>query len=798
LFIKFEKMNVWERLAGIILRNKLVFLFFILGTTVFFVTQWKYVRISYTQKSILPEDDPYAQEYARFRKVFSNDNNLILIGIKDTALFTKEKLQAWNDLSRDFKKFDEVEQVFSIENLKVLKKDTAHKKFLLQNLLPKRISSDAEAKAVKEKLFDSLPFYEDIIYNKKTGAVQTMVALKHEVAKSRKRIGFIVNKVKPLLDKYRNERGLDLKASGLIYLKALNAKVLEREIPLFIGLSLLVTGLIIFFFFRTGSPIFISLLIVSIGVMWSFGIMGLFRYQISILTAIIPPLVIVIGVPNAIFLINKYQQEIQLHGNQAKSLQRVITKTGNAILMTNVTTAIGFGTFVIVKNDLLREFGIVASLSILSIFVLSIILIPVIYSYRKIPKKRHLKHLNRTWINKFINWLIDTVRHRQKSIFGVALALIIISIIGAYKIRVSGSMLSDLPKNERFYKDIKFFEQQFGGILPLEFMIDTRRKKGAYNLGTLKRMDRFQDEINDLPELSKPVSLVNLVKFTKQAFYNGDPKYYQLPSTHEKNFILPYLKKSGGDGNLLRSYTDSLQRYLRITTFMKDIETDKMEQIEDYLALKQKKYFPEKKYDVLMTGQAKLYLKGTHYLIDNLALSLGFAIFLIFVFIAWMFGGSIKMAIISLIPNLLPLLITSGVMGYLGIPLKPSTILIFSIAFGISVDDTIHYLAKLRQELRHHKGRVRRSVYIALRETGISMFYTSVVLFFGFLVFMLSSYGGTVALGGLISFTLLMAMFSNLLLLPALVLFMDGLFKNKNSYKSNLVIYPEDDEQPKK
>ena len=788
-------MNIWAKLAGIILRNKLLFLFLIVGTTGFFISQWKYVRISYTQKSILPEDDPYAREYARFKKIFNNDNNLILIGIKDSTLFTKDKLNAWNELSKKFKEFEEVEQVFSIENLKILQKDTLQQKFVLVRLLKGPVQNNAEAQAIKNKLFDSLPFYKGIIYNPESGAVQTMVALKKDVAKSRKRIGFIINKVKPLLEKYQQTYQLPVKTSGLLYIKALNAKVLEKEIPLFIGLSLLVTGLIIFFFFRTGSPIIISLLIVSIGVMWSFGIMGLLRYQISILTAIIPPLVIVIGVPNAIFLINKYQQEIQLHGNQAKSLQRVITKTGNAILMTNITTAIGFGTFVIVKNDLLREFGIVAALSILSIFILSILLIPIIYSYRKVPKEKHLEHLNKKWINKFIDWLTVTVRHRQKLIFGVTILFIILGIIGAFKIHVSGSMLSDLPKNSVFYKDIKFFEKEFGGILPLEFMVDTRRKKGAFKLPVLKKTDKFQDEINDLPELSQPVSIVNLTKFTKQAFYNGDPKYYQLPSSHEKNFILPYIKNSKRNGSLLRSYTDSLQRYLRITTFMKDIETDKMEDIENYLELKQKKYFPKKKYDVIMTGQAKLYLKGTHYLIDNLAVSLGLAILLIFIFIAWMFGGSFKMALISLIPNLLPLLITAGVMGYAGIPLKPSTILIFSIAFGISVDDTIHYLAKLRQELRHHNGKVKRSVYKALHETGISMFYTSIVLFFGFLVFVLSSYGGTVALGALISFTLLMAMFSNLLLLPALVLFMDDLFKNKKSYKSNLVIYPEEDDE---
>ena len=786
-------MGFWDRIARLILRNRLVFLALIVVVTLFFVAQWRYVSVSYTQKSILPEEDPYQQEYLQFKKVFKNDNNLILLGIKDTTLFTKDKLNAWNNLSKKLRSFPEVAQVISIENLNVLQKDTTHQKFVLKKFLQKPINSDAEAQEIKRRLFDSLPFYDGLIYNK-IGAVQTIVALKKDIINSKKRVSFIINKVKPLIEDFEKQTHTDIKASGLIYIKSLNAIVLKKEIPLFIFLSLFITGLIILLFFRSFSPLVISILIVGIGVMWSFGIMGALGYKISILTSVIPPLVIVIGVPNAIFLINKYQQEIILHGNQIRSLQRVISNTGNAILMTNVTTAIGFGTFVIVNNKLLREFGIVASLSILSIFFLSILLIPIIYSYKKPPKDKHLKHHKKSWLVKFVEWLIDTVRHRQKAIFGVAILFMIAAIIGATKMKVSGSMLADFPKNRDFYKDIKFFEQEFGGILPLEFMIDTKRKKGALHLSTLKRMDRFQEEIADLPELSNPVSLVNLAKYAKQAFYNGAPKYYQLPSTHEKNFILPYLKNSGGNTKLLESYTDSIQRHLRMTTFMKDIETDQMEKIEDYLELKEHKYFPKKRYKVLMTGQAKLYLKGTHYLIDNLIVSLGLAIFLIFLFIIWMFNGSLKMALISLIPNLLPLLITAGVMGFAGIPLKPSTILIFSIAFGISVDDTIHYLAKLRHELKLHKGRVKRSVYKSLKETGVSMFYTSVVLFFGFATFLQSSYGGTKALGGLVSLTLAIAMFSNLLLLPALVIFMDNLFKNKKSYKNNLDIFP--DNQP--
>ncbi len=763
------------------------------------VNQWKNVKISYTQKSILPETSEYVKEYKRFKSKFPNDNNIILIGVKDSLLFTKDKLNKWNSFSAEIEKFDEIEGVISINNLKILKKDTLNKVFVFSKLLSKTIKSDKEADNIKKKLFDSLPFYKNIIYNKNSGAVQMIISLKKDIVESKKRVDFIKNKLIPVIKKYKKSSFPNLHTSGLIYIKTLDSQIIKNEIPLFLGLTLFIAAVILLFFFRSFSPMIISLSIVSIAVAWTFGFMGLLNYQISILTAIVPPLVIVIGVPNAIFLINKYQQEIKNHGNQAKSLQRLISKTGNAILMTNLTTAIGFGTFVVVNNKLLKEFGIIASLSILSIFVLSILIIPITYSYKKIPKEKYLKHLSQNWTKKFINWLVDTVRNKYQIIFGIVVLLIIISMIGASKIKVSGSILADLPKNQDFYHDIKFFENEFGGILPLEIMIDTKRKKSAYKDRNLRKTDALQQNIEDIHELSTPVSLVNLVKYLKQTFYNNDPKYYQLPSRNERAFILSYLKKTGNQPGFITSFTDSTHQVLRVTTYMKDIETDKMEKIEDYLSLKTDKLFPKDKYDVIVTGKAKLFLKGTHYLIKNLVISLGLAILLIFLFIAWMFRWSMKMAVISIIPNLLPLLITAGLMGFFGIPLKPSTILIFSIAFGISVDDTIHYLAKLRQELRHHKGKVRRSVYKALRETGLSMFYTSIVLFFGFSAFLWSSYGGTKALGGLISFTLLVAMFSNLLLLPALVLFLDKFFKNKEDYEApELVIYPEDDESENK
>jgi len=432
---------------------------------------------------------------------------------------------------------------------------------------------------------------------------------------------------------------------------------------------------------------------------------------------------------------------------------------------------------------------------------LCLLIIPIIYTFLPYPKERHLEHLNKKWIGGFVDWMENMVRHKRITIYSVSIGLLVVCIIGIYQIKVSGSLIEDMPKKTEFFKDIRFFEEEFNGIMPLEIMIDTKRKKGVMKLATLKRMNELEDLINDIPELSKPISIVSLVKYAKQAYYNGNPKYYQLPTSQENSFILSYVKNSGNtDVNLLSNFVDNTGQYARITTFMKDIGTDEMVGIESDIQKKINKLFPEERYEVTLTGKALVFQKGTTYLVKNLALSLTLAIVLISLFMAFMFR-SFRMIIVSLIPNLLPLVVTAGLMGYLGVPIKPSTILVFSIAFGISVDDTIHFLAKYRQELQANNWKIKKSVYAALRETGVSMFYTSIVLFFGFSVFTISNFGGTVALGALVSVTLLFAMLSNLLLLPSLLLSLERSIANKEVLKKpsiNIIPGEDDDDADEK
>lgn len=785
----------WEIVANLILRNRIVILIGIVLITLFFSTQWKNMRFTYTEANLLPADNEVNITYDEFLKVFGEEGNLIVLGIKDSSLFTVEKMNAWNKLADDFKKFPEVDAVLSIKDLQKLVKNTEKEKFEMQPFIEDSIHSLSQLDTLQKQLFEQYPFYDNFLFNKKTKTIRTALYLKKDIINTSQRKDFILNDLQPLIAAFEKSQNMDVRVSGMPYVRTLSAQIIVDEIPWFIAAALFMTSFIFFLFFRSFRATFISLIVVCIGVMWTFGIIGSLNYEITVLTALIPPLIIVIGVPNCIFLINKYQHEVKLHGNKAKSLQRVISRIGNATLMSNLTTASGFATFIFTESSLLKEFGIVASLSIVGIFLLCLLVIPIIYSFLPHPKERHLKHLNSQWIDGFISWIERMVRERRISIYFTAVILLMVSIIGIFQIRISGSLIEDMPKKTEFFEDIRFFEQEFSGIMPLEFMIDTKRKKGVLKLSTLKRMEELEEAIEETHELSRPISVVSLVKYSKQAYYNGNPDYYQLPTSQENNFILSYAKNSSSEANLLQSFVDSTGRYARITTFMKDIGTDKMERIEENLQTKINKLFPADKYSVIMTGKALVFQKGTTYLVKNLAISLSLAIFLIALFMAYMFR-SLKMVLVSLMPNILPLIITAGLMGYFGVPIKPSTILVFSIAFGISVDDTIHFLAKYRQELKANNWKIKKSVYGALRETGVSMFYTSIVLFFGFSVFTISSFGGTVALGALVSMTLLFAMLSNLLLLPSLLLSLERSIANKEDLKEPTInIIPEEDDE---
>jgi predicted RND superfamily exporter protein len=778
---------MWKKLAQFILANRISLLVLLLASTVFMAWQASKVRLSFNAGKVLPLTDSAYIDYNTFKKTFGEDGSVMVVGIQSDSLFSPGLFNDWLKLSTEVQKIEGIKQVLSIGQLSVLEKDTLQQKFTARPLAAGPVANQQALDSIKQEL-NQLPFYKDLIYNPKTKATVMAITFADSVLNSAKRIGVIQS----ILDKskqFSSTHQVALHYSGLPYIRTVISKKISEEFALFIGLSIAIGALILYLFFRSFAAVFYPVLVVLVGVVWSLGTLVLFGYDITLLTGLIPPLIVVIGIPNSILLINKYHTCLALEGDKIKALQYVISRVGITTFIANLTTAIGFGVLYFTNSELLMQFGSVAAINVMATWVISLIFIPIIFSFLPVPHTKHTSHLSSPKTTKLLAFL-DRLAHQKRNLIYVAtLLVLVVSFIGIYRIKINGYVVDDLPKNDAVYKDMSFFSQNFKGILPLDISVDTRRKNGVMNLSVINKMNRLQDLISAHPEFSRAVSLVEVLKFSSQTFYGGDTTFYRLPNELEKNFILGYASNSGkGNSNLVKNFIDSNRQVTRLSFQMADVGSDKMNKLINELEPQIDSIFNPKRYHVELTGSSIIFIKGTNYLVKNLRDSLILAVLLIALLMWGLFRG-FRMILISLIPNIVPLIITAGIMGFAGIPLKPSTILIFSIAFGIASDQTIYFLTRYRQELRTTNWTISQIVSDTIKETGLSMIYVALILFFGFGIFTASSFGGTVALGLLLSITLLVALISNLTLLPALLLSLEKR-KQKAKMKQGLVELP--------
>lgn len=783
---------MWTHLVRIILRNRLINLIIIGLITIFFAYEALDVQLSYEMAKMLPAHDTTSIEYENFKKDFGEDGSVFFIAVHDDELFTLNKFNSFFDLSSKIKKIDGVEEVVSITKLYQLIKNDSLKKFDFNLVINEKPKTQKELDSLKEVIY-SLPFYKKLLYNKASNVYLMAITLDKEKLNTKSREG-LVHDLKNTVDEFSQDNDIEVHYSGLPYIRTITSEKVRKELLLFIIAALFISSVILFIFFRSIKSVFITMLIVIINVIWVFGLISLFGYKITILTGILPPLLIIIVVENCIFLLNKYHDEFKNHGNKIKALSRMVRRIGNANILTNATTAAGFAAFIITRNNILVEFGLIASICIMFAFFLTLFLIPIFSSYLSKPKQKHIKHIDKSLVRKIVNKAIFIVANYRNIIYITTTIIIILGIIGITKLKTTGNIVDDIPHNDPLYIDLMFLEKHFNGVMPFEISIDTKKPKGVLKLSTIQRIDKLQQIISEYPELSRAISIAEVVKFSKQAFYNGNPEMYSLPNNQEKNFILSYVPNiESNSKSILNSFVDTNLQITRISVQMANIGTNEIQRIKDDLRPKINKLFPPSKFDVIITGTSVVFLKGTNYLVKNLMTSLLLALLVISIMMIMLFTSA-RMIMISLIPNLIPQLMTAGMMGYFNIPIKPSTILIFSIALGISVDNAIHFLSRYRLHLKLNDWNIRKSVFDALGETGYSMIYSSVVLFFGFIIFTFSSFGGTVALGYLIAFTLVVALLSNLFILPSLLLSLDKWITTKKFKEPFLEIFDEEED----
>jgi uncharacterized protein len=776
-------LPMWSRLATFILRGRLPILLVLLAVTAFMASRIEDLSIRYKFGGLLPDDDPTLVDYESFLDQFGEEGNVVALGVQDDRLDDIAVFQQWWDLDSAMRAVQVpvdslrpdgtrwtvhvVDSVFGFRTAVELVREDAPKSFVMRHIFERRPQTQQELDSALSRLRD-MPFYEGFLHTD-MGATIQMVYVNAPLFNSENRgrsVELLVEEVK----RFEQSTGIDVHVSGLPYIRTEVTTKIKRELGLFIGLAALVTALLLLLFFRNPIVMAVCMLVVGTGVIWSLGSIVLFDYKLTALMGLIPPLMIVIGVPNCIYLLNKYQAEFKRHGNKGLALTRMVKKVGNATFMTNATTALGFAAFMFTTSDVLQQFGVIASINILAMFCISLLIIPAVFSWLPPPRRSHLSHLDRKWVFMVVHRLERAVSHHRKTVYIVTAFVLMIGAYGISLMRVTGNIAGDLPQEDVILADLHWFEDRFGGVMPFEVVVRTDKPGRATQLAFLKKVERLQTVLAEEPQLSRSVSLVDGLKLAKQGFFGGNPNRYSLPSRREQSFMGPYLtgtEGSGIDGD--GRYVDSARTTIRVSAQVADIGTQEMNALTDRLRLRIDSIFPPAEHEVFMTGTSVVFVEGTTYLVKNLLVSLALAVMVIATVMAILFRSG-RMVVISLLPNLVPLIFTAAVMGFFGIALKPSTLLVFSIAFGISVDDTIHLLAKYRQELDLHGWNMREAVLLAVRETGVSMMYTSIVLFFGFMMFSASDFEGTRALGVLVSTTLLVAMLTNLVLLPSLLL----------------------------
>lgn len=790
---------MWQNLGRFILGYRIPLLIVLAVLTGFMTWQASKVELSYDFSRAIPVNNPKYKTYQEFRKKFGEDGNLLVIGIQTEKLFSEKIFNAYALLQRDLRQLKGVDDVIGVPGAVTLVKIPDTESLKADTIFPERTLTQAEIDS-GSSVFLNLPFYRSLLYNPETHAWLMGVRINKDLMASKGRMD-IVRNISDRAEKFGKEQQIQIHQSGLPHIRTVLSERIVKEMRMFILASILLSALILLWFFRSFSAMLLSLAVVILGVIWSFATIHMMGYKITILNALIPPLIVVIGIPNCIYFLNKFHSVYSETGDKKKSLEIMVGRMGVVTLFCNLAAAIGFAVFALTQSQILKEFGFVAGLNIILLFFISLIFIPAVLSFLPAPKSRHTKYLQNPRLNRWLDRLERWSLNHRRLIYGITAIIVAVSLTGAMRLKTLGFIVDDLPKEDKIYTDLRFFDKNFKGVMPLEIVVNTRKKYGvSRNLGNLEKIDSLSKFLSSIPDIARPLSIAEGLKFARQAFFDGDSNSYAMPSGYDLPALSQYLNFKGDSAKtknsfakLVSTFMDSMRQQARISVSMADVGSNRLPHILDSIRQKAEQIFNrdsvealsadaatkkeheadsswgKRTHDIQLTGTSVTFLEGNRYILNGLKDSIAWAFLFIALCMLYLFKSA-RILLCSLIPNIIPLLITAGIMGWAGITLKPSTVLVFSVALGIAIDITIRFLVNYKQELPHYNYNMKQTVIETIHSTGISIIYTSLVLIAGFVIFCFSGFDGTKALGWLTSLTLVTATFTNLVLLPAILL----------------------------
>jgi len=736
-------------------------IFVLLLLTIFSFLPLRSLKFEFNIEKLFPHDDEDLAFFQQFQTQFHSeqDDEFILIGLKNNAgIFKKEFLEKADSLTRFISKLGNIIRVYSLTSTHLLyfQHEEINARPLLHVSQPELYAADSNY------LFASKE-YRDLLVSKDGKSIAIAAFNKQFLTDDQKDI--ILNGIRGKMEELRFD---EYHLTAKIRVERIYVKEIEKNLKKYLFISLVLISIVLFILFKSVKSIITPLLIIGISIAWTLSFIALTGHSLDIISSLIPPILAAICMSDIIHISTHYIENLRAGLPKNEALKKTYREIGMATFYTCCTVATGFFTLGITDIIPIRNFGFFAGIGLFMAFGITMFALYAYYTLSPVPKVVYDKTSEHRW-NKFLASSFKLVLKYKYALLGLFAVVILISVYFISKIEINSSLLQEIPKNNPVLDDYKFMERDFAGTRPFEMELTTPDKNNTFfDLQKINKVESIESFLKDSCGVGNLISPLSLFRGANKAFYGGDNSRFHLPASQQDfNRFYEAIRQT--------EHADEMQHYLsedgtrlRISGRLPNLDVKDFKKLEEKFTdfFNRQNYQPS--FSFYFTGSAVLLDKATFSLTNNLFSGIIIDA-LIISLIALLLLRHWRIIVIVLIPNVVPLLIMGAFMGLLHINLKADTSVIFAIAFGIAVDDTIHFMSRLRFELS--KGlslpyAVKRT-YIS---TGKAIIITGIVLLSGFMTLLSSSFGGTFYVGLLISLCLFTALLMELTLTPVLIL----------------------------
>jgi uncharacterized protein len=721
------------------------------------------IGTDFNLEGFFPDDSPTIEEYRQLSDEFGRDDNIIALAFEVPDVFSQNVVRDIATLTQELELISNVTEVNSIWNVSQIRNNDGMlvTSAYFDGFNPLLPIDELRLEEIRADMLRN-PFIVDLMVNKQATVAAIYIELNEDVNSYRVR-GQVIADISRILSLYQDT--YNFRITGIPYFRNMYVDMLNKEIIMYVSISSVLIIALLWGLFRNLRGIIIPISIVWLTILFTVAFIVLTGGYFEILSSSIAPILLCVGVADSIHLLTKYQDS-RLNGfTPGIALKETIVVLGSATLLTSITTAIGFATLVTSNVMPMKRFGLYTAAGVLIAFLITIFLLPTLLpKFRDTVTQAGKQNQVHNFLGKILRKTCTWATLNHKSVVITTILISLFFAYGATQLKVNGKIFDDVGPSQQIMKDSDFFTQKLTPQFPLEFVIDTGVPNGALSPDLLREIDAFESWLTSFDEIERTTSLTTLIEEIHRVMSPEEALRESLPS--DAPLIAQYmLLLELSDSEAASRLVDFNYQTIRLASNVQDAGSWRTNQIREEIFIWLSDKFPDA--TISISGTSILVADLTDNIVRSLSSSILLAILFISIIMAWLFRD-IRLVFISIMPNVIPLIITAGTMGFLGVDIKPSTAVIFTIAFGIAVDDSIHYLARLRIEATRVRN-LGEAIALTTEKTGRAIVLTSVILMVGFGTLATSAFTSTMLMGTLTCLTIITALLADLLFLPAIL-----------------------------